>query len=267
MSTIQSGNQKLYYEMYGKGEPVIFIPGLGASRLGWTKQIQAFSKRYLMIIMDNRDAGDSGLSVDPYAIADMADDVASVLKSISAKPANIVGISMGSFIAQHLYLRHPECVKKLVLVSSTAGGSSHVQPDPEVIKVLHQNPDEDKETYVRRLQTAATGPGFASRSPNDFELLVGNALKFTMSQNAYMRQFSAAKSHYSEGTQKYLATVRVPTLIVHGECDPLVPFANGQALAKQIPASKIISFPSVGHLPHIESTERFNQEVIQFLEN
>ena len=219
----------------------------------------------MVISPDNRDSGKSGKSNANYHITDMADDMACLIRDLNIAPTNIIGVSMGSFIAQHLYLRHKEYVKKLILVSSTAGGKSHIYPDPEAAKVLYKTPDESQESYLRRLQIAVTGPGFADRSPSDIELLVSNALKFPISQDGYNRQFTAALTHYNEGTRDRLKEIMIPSLIIHGMEDPLIPFENGQMPAKEICNADFIPLKGVGHLPHIENTDQFNLNTIEFL--
>jgi len=107
MPTTQIGLQTIYYDEYGVGEPLILIPGLGGSRLGWSKQIEPFSQKYRVINLDNRDAGSSGQSASAYGIADMADDAAGLIENLNLGSTFVVGVSMGGFIAQHLTLRHP----------------------------------------------------------------------------------------------------------------------------------------------------------------
>lgn len=265
MPTIKIGSQTIFYDEYGSGKTVILIPGLGANRFSWTKQINQFSKKYHIINLDNRDAGSSGQSSGPYDMNDMTNDIAGLIENLDLKSVCIVGISMGSYIAQYLALKYPHYVKKMVLVSSSAGGATHVYPKPEIFALLNQNPDDVK-TRTKRLFTLITGSGFAEKHPEDVELLVENALKFPMSHDAYMRQLAAAKTHNIGGTREYLSRISVPTLVIHGEYDPIMPYTNGQILSKEIPGAKLLSLPNVGHLPHIEVTETFNQAVIEFLD-
>jgi pimeloyl-ACP methyl ester carboxylesterase len=173
---------------------------------------------------------------------------------------------MGGFIAQHLTLRHPARVKKLVLVSTSAGGAAHVNPKPEIAALLVRDPSEDIETRVRRSYAHITGPGFAEAHPEDVARAIEHGYRFQMSPEAYQRQLHAAISHtQGGGTRARLGKIRAPTLIVHGDCDPLVPYPNGQALAAEIPGAKFLTLPGVGHLPHIEATDEFNRAVVEFL--
>ncbi len=126
------GLQSIYYDDYGSGHPVLLIPGLGTSRFMWWKQIEIISRKYRLISMDNRDAGDSAPGTGPYTIADMADDAAGVIRNLNCGPTSVVGWSMGGLIALELSLRHPELVDKLILVATSAGGSAYIPPPPEM---------------------------------------------------------------------------------------------------------------------------------------
>lgn len=264
MSTTKIGSQTIYYDEYGSGEAIILIPGLGGTRLGWIKQLVPLSKKYRVINLDNRDAGNSGQSTSSYDINDMADDVAGLIENLNLGSAYVVGISMGGFIAQYLALKHPEYIKKMVLVSTSSGGISHIYPKPEIFSLLTHNPNEDVKTRVRRLQTLITGPGFAGKHPEDIERAVENATQLPMQNEAYLRQLSAAKTHNSIGTREHLSEISVPTLVIHGEYDPIMPYPNGQVLATEIPNAKFLSLHDVGHLPHIEVTDIFNKAILEF---
>lgn len=265
MAVIHRGSQTIYYDEYGTGTPLVLIPGLGGSRLGWSKQIEPFAKKYRVINLDNRDAGSSGASTTDYDIGDMADDVASVIHHLGAPATFVVGVSMGGFIALHLALRHPALVSKLVLVATSAGGTLHTPPSPEVAALLVRDPNEDIETRVRRSYAVITGPGFAEAHPEDVARAIEHGYRFPMSLEAYQRQLRAAMGHIQNGTGARLGEIRVPTLIIHGDCDPLMLPANARALAAAIPGARLVLLRGVGHLPHIEATEEFNRLVIEFL--
>ncbi len=266
MPTTQVGSHTVYYDDCGVGHPVLFMSGLGGTRLGWWKQIEPFSRKYRVINMDNRDAGDSALGTGPYTIADMAEDAAGVIKNLSLGRTHVVGISMGGMIAQELAIRHPELVDKLVLVATTAGGPTGVNAKPEIAALLMRTGEEDLETRVRRTFTAIAGEGHMAAHPEDLEQIVNNSLAKPMSLESYQRQLGACIGHFGKGTADRLAQITAPTLVVHGDCDPLIPYPNGQYLAAHIQGARLITFPGVGHISMIESPARFNREVIEFLE-
>ena len=86
-----------------------------------------------------------------------------------------------------------------------------------------------------------------------------------MSLESYQRQLGACMVHFGTGTADRLAQIAAPTLVVHGDYDPLIPYPNGQFLAEHIKGARLSTYPGVGHIVMIESPERFNREVIEFL--
>jgi 3-oxoadipate enol-lactonase len=212
--------------------------------------------------MDNRDAGDSSLGTGPYTIADMAGDVAGAITMLNLGPAHVVGISMGGFISLELAIRCPELVDKLVLVSTSAGGETNVPARPEILALLMRTEGEDLETRVRRTFTAIAGKDYMALHPDDLDQIVKNAQAKPMSLESYQRQLGAVMAHDAASRLK---DISAPTLVVHGDCDPLIPYPNGQRLAAHIKAAQLSTYPGVGHLVHIESPERFNREVMEFL--
>lgn len=264
MATTQVGSHTVYYDECGTGHPVLFINGLGSTRLGWWKQIEPFSMKYRVINMDNRDAGDSALGTGPYTIADMAEDSAGVIKNLNLGRTHIIGISMGGMIAQELAIRYAELVDKLVLVSTTAGGASNVNPKPEITALL-LSAEEDIATRVRRTFMTIAGEGYMAAHPQDLDRIVEHAITKPMSPESYMRQLGACMVHLRQGVADQLARITAPTLVIHGDYDPLVPYPNGQYLAEHIQGARLSTFPGVGHIVPIEAPEQFNRQVIEFL--
>jgi 3-oxoadipate enol-lactonase len=262
MPTTQVGAHTVYYDEYGKGQPLLLIPGLGNSRLGWFKQVKPLSDHYRVIALDNRDAGKSGYADGPYAIADMAADVAGLIKNLDLGPVFVMGWSMGGFITQELTLGYPELVAKLALVATAAGGDDHVAAAPEILALLPPVPGDDVTTRINRVYPNIAGPGYMDAHPDDLAQIVKNAQADPQAPEAYLRQFEAVLSW--EGTGPRLDQISVPALVVHGDADPLVPYDNGQFLAANIKTAQLLTYPGVGHLPPIEAPEEFNRDVAEF---
>ena len=265
MPTTQVGSHSVYYDEQGTGHPLLLLTGLGSNRLGWWKQVEPLSNEYRVINMDHRDSGDSALGTGPYTIADMADDAAGVIRNLNLSPAFVMGISMGGFVSLELAIRHPELVEKLVLVSTSAGGATNVSAQPEILALLMRAESEDIETRVRRTYTTIAGPGYMQTHPQDLDQSVRNATSKPMSLESYQRQLGACMIHLGSGAADRLSQISVPTLVIHGDYDPLVPYENGKYLAGHIKRARLSTYPGVGHLPPIEMPERFNREVIEFL--
>lgn len=265
MPTTQVGSHTVYYDDLGTGHPLLLLTGLGATRLGWWKQLEPFSKKFRIINMDNRDAGDSALGVGPYTIADMAGDTAGVIKNLNLGPTHIMGISMGGMIALELVIRHPDLVDKLVLSSTTAGGPESVSAKPEIMPLLVGSGQEELETRLRVTYTAITGMGYMAAHPEDLDNIVNQLCAKPMSAESYQRQLGACFAHYRQGVTDQLGQISALTFVVHGDYDPLIPYPNGKYLAEHIKGARLSTYLGVGHLPMIEAPERFNREVLKFL--
>ncbi|MBI3734644.1 MAG: alpha/beta fold hydrolase, partial [Chloroflexi bacterium] len=189
-------------------------------------------------------------------------DSAGVIRNLNLGLTHVMGISMGGFISLELAIRYPELVDKLTLVATSAGGPTHVNAAPEILALLARNDSEDVETRVRRTFSQIAGPGYMDAHPADLADIVRHAQLKPMSLESYQRQIGAVISH---NVSDRLSRITAPTLVVHGDADPLVPYANGQYLAAHIAGARLLTYPGVGHLPPIEATERFNRDVAEFL--
>jgi 3-oxoadipate enol-lactonase len=257
------GSQTICYEEHGSGHPLLLIPGLSNSRLTWWKQTEEFSKKYRVIEMDNRDAGDSSLGAGPYTIGDMAEDAAGLIRNLSIGPVHVIGWSMGGFISLELTVRHPELVERLILVSTSAGGLGFTPPTADIQASLMPSGYEDIETRVRRIYPLLAAPGYMDRRPEDMDRIVEHEKAKRMSLKSYERQFQAVVTW--GGVSSRLDDIRAPVLVVHGDADRLVPYGNGQFLSAHIQGARLITYSQVGHLPPIEVPERFNRDVMEFL--
>ena len=199
----------MYYEIHGEGEPLVLIGGLANDITDYTdhtKIISGLSQRYKVITFDNRGAGRTDKPDIPYSIEMMADDTAGLMQAIGIKQAHIVGISMGGRIALEMALRHPEMVKKLVLVSTAA----------RVIK-----------TWRRHLLF-----DILSRIP----IFRG---KYPQPHYAFVRQREASSSY--DCTDE-LPELRVPTVILHGRTDKVSQFKLAEEMHALIPNSRLLTF-------------------------
>ena len=251
------GGRRLAYEEMSPPDPeatVLLLCGIGAKRQGWYKQLHVLGRRFRTLALDYRDVGDSDAATAPYAIADLAEDVASLAGRLGIERASLIGISMGGFIALELAVRCPGLVDKLVLVVTSAGGSTHVSTSPEIMRLLMPG-DEEVETGegARRVCAAVAAPGFAERHPQEIDTFVAIARHRPMHRDAYLRQLQACRAH--DVTDR-LDRIRAPTLVLHGDVDPLVPVENGRLLAGRIPGATLVVYADTGHIPEVERAER-----------
>ncbi|HEY7198873.1 MAG TPA: alpha/beta fold hydrolase [Candidatus Dormibacteraeota bacterium] len=258
--------RRLAYEEVAPAEPestVLLLCGLGAKRQGWYRQLPVLGRRFRTLALDPRDVGDSDPAGSAYTIGDMAEDAAGLMAALGIARAALVGVSMGGFTGLELALRHPGLVERLVLVVTSAGGPTHVSTSPEIMRLLMPG-DAEVETGegARRVCAAVAAPGFAERHPEEMDAFVEIARYRPLTRDAYLRQLQACRAHDVSGR---LGEIGAPTLVIHGELDPLVPVENGRHLAREIAGARLVVYPDTGHIPEVERFAEFNRDVAGFL--
>ncbi len=241
---------------------VLLLPWLGGSRLGWAEVAAALSDSYRVIVPDHRDSGDSERSEEAYTLPDLADDAAALLLTLNAAPAAVVGLSMGGMVAQHLALRHPELVRALVLVSTTPGGAASPPATERGRAALFLPAELEAGERARQAMTLMTAPGFTDTHPEALDFAERNARQHPMSADSYKRQFRAVRAHDAAAG---LASINVPTLILHGDTDDLIPLPAAEHLAANIPGAQLKVYPGTGHMPQLERREEFLADLRGFL--
>ncbi|GAA3666601.1 alpha/beta hydrolase [Nonomuraea antimicrobica] len=251
---------EIAYESFGspEGRPLLLIMGLGAQLIQWDEALCELlvEQGHHVVRFDNRDTGlsthlhDLGVpsagAPAPYLLDDLADDTAALMDALGLPAAHVVGASMGGMVAQTLAIRHPGRVLTLTSIMSTPGPSV-APPTEAAAAVLTGRPPADRaavlEQAVRTWSTIGS-PGYEL----DREKIVaraGLAYDRCFDPAGTARQLAAIMA--SGDRTELLAGVRVPTLVLHGEADPLVPPAGGRATAAAIPGARLVTYPGMGH--------------------
>lgn len=242
---------------------VLFLPGLGGTRLTWRSQLPVFGRRYRALSVDHRDTGASDPAQDDYTTAEQADDAAALLRALDAAPAHVVGLSMGGFVALNLAVRHPELLRSLTLVATSAGGETHVKPDPAGREALRPDFSLSAGEWALRSTRLITAPGWMDANTRLHAGIAAGADEHPFTPEVHARQFRSTKTHDVTGD---LSRLDLPTLVIHGDADPLVRYENGEHLARSIPGAQFITYAGTGHLPPLERYEEFNRDVLAFLD-
>jgi 3-oxoadipate enol-lactonase len=164
---------------------------------------------------------------------------------------------------QGWYKQLPVLGERLILVVTSAGGATHVSTSSEVMRAMMPGAEHvESGDGARRVCSLVSGPGFAERHPEAIEEFVQIAQHNPMHVDAYLRQLTACRAH---DVADRLAEIALPTLVIHGDADPLVRIENGRHLAANIPGAELIVYDGVGHIPEVECFERFNDDLLSFL--
>src|SRR6202163_372670 len=258
---------ELEYETFGDpgAQPLVLISGLATQMISWHEPFcELLAARGLFVIrFDNRDVGLSsrmesagppdiaaafrGEGQPAYQLDDMAADVAGLLDSLGIPAAHLVGASMGGFIAQLVAINHPDRVLSLTSIMSGPGGEDEVAATPAGVAVLMVAPPDTRE---ERIEVAMNIHRTLAGAGDQLDDAVERARAERSVDRAYYplgvgRQLVAIMAAGSR--LEVLKHVRVPTLVVHGTDDVLVPIENGRRVAGAVPGARFIEIPGMGH--------------------
>jgi len=269
---------------------VLLIMGLGMQLIAWPPaMVRALvDAGYRVVRHDNRDIGLSqhfdhlGLpnlvwavvkhklhaAIRPlYSVADMAQDALGVLDALGIARAHVVGVSMGGMIAQRMALAAPQRLCTLTSIMSTSSARGLPEASAKVRRALMGRPksmamDDIVAHYVRLYQTIGS-PGFPMPE-GEIEQRVRFAVGRSFHPQGTLRQMVSILADTGQRSQA-LAGVRVPTLVLHGRLDPLVPYACGEDTARRIPGARMIGIDGMGHDLAPGVVERLMPPILGFL--
>ncbi|MCP4763094.1 MAG: alpha/beta fold hydrolase, partial [archaeon] len=188
------------------------------------------------IIFDNRGAGRSEKPKSEYSIKIFADDIIGLMDVLNIKKAHVLGISMGGMIAQEVALNYPERVEKLIICSSNCGGNKQIIPSKQVLNIL----TKDKRGMTLEEVTEETiflvfSQDFIKDHPSVINEEKKKMMKYPIPARSFLKQYKAIMK-FSSGRR--LNKITIPTLVMHGKEDILVPPENSVIIAKSIPNAK-----------------------------
>jgi 3-oxoadipate enol-lactonase len=241
-------------------QPLLLIMGLGATLEWWQRLIPVLSPHFRTIVYDNRGVGRSDVPPGPYSIPAMAEDAVAVMDAAGIETAHVFGASMGGMIAQELALNHPSRVRKLIL-GCTACGGTHVVPAAKEVGVALSA----RSTMTREAAMWTMAPYiFDAGTPREHIAEdIAVRLKATVSNDGYFAQLAGIRAW--SGTHDRLAALKMPTLVIHGETDQLVPPENGRIIAKAIPGSRLVMLPHASHIFFTDQLEASTRALLSFL--
>ncbi len=279
MATADANGTKIEYETFGdpSSPAVLLIIGLGSQLIHWQDEFcqQIADDGFHVIRYDNRDAGlstkydkltmpgvmekigalFSGQKIStPYTIEDMANDAAGLLDALTIDKAHICGMSMGGFIAQTFAVNNPSRTLSLTSIYSHCGNGKKFVPTQEAMAALMTPAPAEREAFIEymlKFFKLISGAGL----PFDEEFhraLVARSYDRSFCPDGVARQYLAIMVQKDRTAE--LGELEVPSLIIHGDADPLVPLAGGKATADAIPGAVLKVIHGMGHaIPNLNA--------------
>jgi len=272
MPNVKANGIQIEYDTFGNpaDEPLLLIMGLGSQMILWHEDLcRMFAEHgHYVIRFDNRDVGLSSKIEEagipdvmaiitaimerrpieaPYTLDHMADDAVGLLDALRIDRAHVCGASMGGMIAQTVAIRHPRRVKSLVSIMSTTGDPSLPPAKADAMAFLITPPPQDRDGLIEhsvKLWRTIGSPGF----PFDEEFIRERSAQLydrCFYPQGQVRQLAAILAHGSRRDR--LKDVRIPTLVIHGIDDPLVPVEGGKDTAAHIEGAELMLVEGMGH--------------------
>jgi pimeloyl-ACP methyl ester carboxylesterase len=266
---VKVGDIDIAYKRLGNNteSPIVLIGGGSTTMDMWNPiLLKELSSKYTVIIFDNRGTGESTLGMGEFSINQFANDTSRFLDTLNIEKANILGFSMGSFIAQELTLKHPNMVDNLILYGSSCGGGEAIPPSPEVSQSLEVFTKKSSPTKEETDTFASTmfPPDWFEANPN-YE----NYIPFpeeSVTPEIIQRQKEAILNWWAVGTCDKLQNINQSTLVIVGTDDVWMPAANSLMIAEKIPGAWLVQIKDAGHGLMNQYPDKFSDVVLAFLE-
>lgn len=259
-----SDNLNLYYEVHGNinsKKKLIFLNGLSQSTVAWTLMLPAFEKDFQIILCDFIFQGQSDTKGPDRSFDQHAADIYGLLNSLKIDKIDIAGISYGSLVAQHIALNYPEKVNKLALLSSFAHKTSYF----EAISLAWQRA---LDTGGYSLMLDVMLPTVLSEAYFEHPLIPINILKTarqtTNTDAGALNKLMDATYQRGDYREK-LKAIKIPTIVIHGEKDALLPVHMGNAVADSISESKFEVITDAGHTLNLEAVPQTVKLILDFI--
>ncbi|RLM33513.1 alpha/beta fold hydrolase [Haloarcula sp. Atlit-120R] len=254
------------YEREGPpdAETVVFVEGIGYGRWMWLWQQEALVDEYQTIVWDNRGTGDSDEPEGPYTMGQMAGDLEAVLDDAGIEQAHVVGASMGGMIAQQYALEYDRAQSLTLMCTSPGGPEARPVPE-ETQQRMFAVPDDLDERELRRYKMQpALSESFMDAHEDLIERIVDWRIDSDASDRALEWQGAAVQAFDASDR---LREITEPCLVIHGTADEVVPYENGELLARGLPNADFVTVHGGPHLLFIEEYERVNTQIREFIDD
>ncbi len=277
LEKISVGDIDIAYKMFGKGEPILLISGASAGIDSWDPStLASLSSNHTVIVFDSRGLGNTTTGSKPYTIEQLANDTASLLDALGIRRADVLGLSLGSFIAQQLAITYPEKVNRLILVASSCGGEDGIPKPPHFAQLQSEIVDKAlsnvsiSQEEIKSLISASLGAGWIRLHPESLEDIPESKDMFaSISPNIIMQQNNIGMRWEAtnwNGACDELSRLSKPTLVITGTDDnAYIPHENSLIIAGKIPGAWLIQIENAGHAVMDQYPDEINKILQTFL--
>jgi pimeloyl-ACP methyl ester carboxylesterase len=276
---VQVGDIEIAYKMSGKGDPILLFNGASDGMDGWDPSFpKSLSSNHTVIAFDTRGIANTTMGSKPYTSQQLATDAAGLLDALKIPKADVMGYSLGSFIAQQLTMMYPDKVNTLTLVGSSCGGKDHTPKPPEFLKLQAEivnkslNNISTTQEEMKELVAASLGAGWIKLHPESLENLPTDfrQAKPGLSPEAMNNQNNVGKEWEDNptwsGACDELAKLAKPTLVITGMDDNMyAPHVNSLKIVEKIPGAWLVQIKNAGHAVMDQYPEEMGKIMNTFL--
>ena len=247
MQKIQVGDIDIAYKVFGQGDPILLISGSSSVMDQWDPTLlRDLSSNHTVIIFNNRGVGNTTAGTKPFSMVQFANDTAGLLDALKIQKADVLGYSMGSFVAQELALLHPEKVNRLILVAASCGGQENIPQSPDVVQI-YSDFAYGRSQDIAKFLSVIFPLSWIQSHPNNLAPPPSSEI---VPPDTAQQQHEIVQDWFATnwtGVCNQLSEVTIPTLVVTGTEDVSVPPANDLIIAQKIPGAWLAQFKEAGH--------------------
>jgi pimeloyl-ACP methyl ester carboxylesterase len=270
---VQVGDINIAYKRFGQGKPILFISGTSQTKDAWEPTVlsELAANNHTVIVFDNRGMGETTVGIKPFSIEQFANDTAGLLDALQIEKTDVLGASLGSFIAQELTLNYPQKVDRLILHATYCGGNEAIYASGQALETIMtlsspealQNMTAEQQAMI--LAQIMFSPEWLEEHP---DILNNTVIKLAPSRSAspeIIQQQGLASATW-KGSCDRLSNITQPTLLIVGDQDLLTPAANSIMMAQRIPNSWLVIIQGTGHGMMLQVPNEFSAIIQTFLE-
>lgn len=266
------GHRSAYIDV-GQGPPLMLIHGFGGSMWNWEHQVYALSTRHRVIIMDLLGSGLSDKPALAYTPARMSQFFSAFMNALGVERATLIGNSMGAGLAMAMALDHPDRVARLILIAGFPPDPYQSIASPRYRRFLDHRPPLWLGVIGNRLAGRGVTRAMLEEIIHDHSLITPLVIERSFRNrqiSGFLPPLYSLLDHIQDWTTTYgrrLHEITVPTLVLWGTHDRVLPYHVGEELHRLIPQSHLHAIPETGHMPHWEKPARVNRLILEFLKD